>query len=434
MKRVVALVRNYKPYNSAVGICVGNVLECMRGHADLWVVCEKSRPEEEAYEVVDGEHVLRFLSPQTRRRAGLAEKAKRAKSALTRGLWRVAYEGVRAAYNIQFLSSRQSVQKKLVDCYLDALRSLPFVPDLLVPTCMPVEALIACRRFCEENPGTVYVPLLFDRFADSGTLHRLAFNKRLKYRRNQQIEQEVLGDDACARVLYVESWQGRIASMEGIAPASLIEHPLLVKRGLERAPVFDGGVVNLVYAGTLTWAARNPSCTLEIARLLSCQDLPIVLHVYGAGDAMRAVAECAGRYPHAVKHHGSVTAEEASRAIGAADVLVSIGNSDTAQTPSKVFEYMATGKPILHIAKTADDPVIEVLSRYPLAVTAVEDTALSSAEIERIRYYIREYKGKAVPFEEVARLFETALPSYAAGLLRDCLDASGVAASSVERR
>ena len=37
--------------------------------------------------------------------------------------------------------------------------------------------------------------------------------------------------------------------------------------------------------------------------------------------------------------------------------LISIGNMNTHQLPSKVIEYLSTGKPVIHFAEVADDPV-----------------------------------------------------------------------------
>ena len=45
--------------------------------------------------------------------------------------------------------------------------------------------------------------------------------------------------------------------------------------------------------------------------------------------------------------------------------LLSIGNKNAAQLPSKVIEYLSTGKPVVHFAEIGDDPVIEISKKYP---------------------------------------------------------------------
>jgi len=45
--------------------------------------------------------------------------------------------------------------------------------------------------------------------------------------------------------------------------------------------------------------------------------------------------------------------------------LLSIGNKNSAQLPSKVIEYISTGKPVVHFAEIGDDPVFEISKKYP---------------------------------------------------------------------
>jgi hypothetical protein len=40
--------------------------------------------------------------------------------------------------------------------------------------------------------------------------------------------------------------------------------------------------------------------------------------------------------------------------------LVSIGNLNTTQLPSKVIEYISTGKPVIHFCEVENDPVVNI--------------------------------------------------------------------------
>lgn len=394
---------------------MGNVLQCL-DDVEVHVICEKTQLHEPAEEQIDGEYIHRFVSPQTKLRNECLEKASKASSWISRNLWKITFQTVRAAYNAAFLLGSESVQRGLSSCYLTALEELSFRPDLIVPTCMPIESLVACWRFCGKHPGARYAPVLFDRFADNETLHRFAFNKRLKYRRNQRVEQQVLSSPSCAAVLYVDSWGPRVESMDQIAPAHRIEHPLLVEREVRDGAVFGGERINIVYAGTLTKAGRDPSYAL---RLVGASEIgtPVTLHVFGMGDAMPLVEKFAEDHPDLVQYHGAVSSKHAQAAVIGSDVLLSIGNRDIAQTPSKIFEYMATGKPIVHIAKTVDDPVNAILMRYPLGLVLLEDEALFDDQLNQMRYYIADHRSDTVDFSEVARLFAPALPCFTAELL-----------------
>jgi hypothetical protein len=44
--------------------------------------------------------------------------------------------------------------------------------------------------------------------------------------------------------------------------------------------------------------------------------------------------------------------------------LLSIGNLNPSQLPSKIIEYLSTGKPIIHFAEIDDDPVIQISKQF----------------------------------------------------------------------
>ena len=44
--------------------------------------------------------------------------------------------------------------------------------------------------------------------------------------------------------------------------------------------------------------------------------------------------------------------------------LLSIGNLNPSQLPSKVIEYISTGKPVIHFAEIANDPVIKISEKF----------------------------------------------------------------------
>jgi hypothetical protein len=53
--------------------------------------------------------------------------------------------------------------------------------------------------------------------------------------------------------------------------------------------------------------------------------------------------------------HGLQSRADVRKAMMRMDVLVNIGNVTTWQLPSKAAEYYASGKPVLHVAQTAND-------------------------------------------------------------------------------
>ena len=99
--------------------------------------------------------------------------------------------------------------------------------------------------------------------------------------------------------------------------------------------------------------------------------------------------------------------------------MLSIGNTTNDQKPSKVVEYMAMGKPILHICSIAGDPVRGDVAAYPLGcvIEAGEDSVRAC---ETVRAFLERTRGEEMTFDEVEDLFRDENPEAAAERLLRC--------------
>ena len=90
------------------------------------------------------------------------------------------------------------------------------------------------------------------------------------------------------------------------------------------------------------------------------------------------------------------------------DVLINIGNSVDNQIPSKIFEYISTGKPIINVYKTPACPTLRYLTRYPLALNLFEEDVSKdlSGTASAVRAFCLENRGKRVPAEIIRETFE----------------------------
>ena len=90
-----------------------------------------------------------------------------------------------------------------------------------------------------------------------------------------------------------------------------------------------------------------------------------------------------------------------------ADVLVNIGNAADNQMPSKIFEYISTGKPIINIYKLPECPTLKYLAKYPLALCISEEEIREDLPgcAARVRAFCLSNRGKRVSAEEIGRLY-----------------------------
>jgi len=124
----------------------------------------------------------------------------------------------------------------------------------------------------------------------------------------------------------------------------------------------------------------------------------VLLHLYGYGcnDIIEKFKKTLG---DRLIVHGKVSREETLEAMFNADILVNIGNSIPNQLPSKVFEYISMGKPVVNFAELKEDTSHRYFSKYPLALTVYNDQDIEK-NLSLVEKFIFENKGKSLLFEE----------------------------------
>ena len=149
---------------------------------------------------------------------------------------------------------------------------------------------------------------------------------------------------------------------------------------------------------------RDPRATIALFDKV-CEDPDIEATFAGTLEGESA----AEYFPEGcrVQYAGVLKGKELAEAYDRTDVLINIGNSVLNQMPSKIFEYISSGKPIINVFKSPDCPTLKYLTRYPLALNLFEgDIAEHPAEkAAEVRAFCRESRGKRVPAEEIQKTF-----------------------------
>ena len=156
------------------------------------------------------------------------------------------------------------------------------------------------------------------------------------------------------------------------------------------------------FVGTMAPGIRSPETALALFAALD--DPAVTLTLAGPGldkfpaDNARRVLGSRLVTP------GAVPTTEGRRLQNEADVLVNLGNQMANQLPSKVYEYLGSGKPILHLAANREDPVLPLLARYPLALVRFD------ADPAPVARWLSEVRGRRLPYETAAALYPEAAP------------------------
>jgi len=193
----------------------------------------------------------------------------------------------------------------------------------------------------------------------------------------------------------------------------LTEHPMLRDLGVPLT-MSDDGIDRFVYAGALDRTTRNPTYMLDLFQhLVAGVTLDFDLYSYGNCEAL--IRE--QRYASFVRANGRVSPDEAIEAMQHADFLVTQGNDSDDVTPSKLFDCMSTGRPIIHFCYRDSDPYIKYLARYGLGHTVrIGSDIVESAS--SLRDFMDSSRGARIDFMSLSRAFPECMPAHLSAALR----------------
>lgn len=230
--------------------------------------------------------------------------------------------------------------------------SLPFTGHLI--------GLAAKRRFTG-------IPWLAD-IGDPFTIQAKPLNNaRLYGRISRNLERKVLRCADAAVVTHAGAVRAYRAAFGDVTDRLAVVPPLWSESAIVPVEALPGeGGILIGYFGALYAPVRTPDAFLDLLektrRLRSDSAARLSVQVYGEifPEFFKKLHEAPG-----VHLHGLRSREEAWSAMLRMDVLLHIGNSTAYQLPSKVVDYLASGKPVLHLSYVDDDPFLDFWGDVP---------------------------------------------------------------------
>lgn len=213
-----------------------------------------------------------------------------------------------------------------------------------------------------------------------------------------------------------------------IAPTALRDYaegaPLYEVRGKMRVLGFPALVpmpdpaphegLRCTFCGSLYPGLREPNFALALFAALN--DHELTLTMAGRGwKSFSAATKAAGQVLGSrLVLPGPLPPAEAAALEQDADVLLNLGNTRDEQMPSKIFAFLGSGKPILHLAASDSDPTLPYLARYPLALVLYAKDGVTPGVTARLNRWLHEVRGRQLPFAETAQLYPEFTPEKVA--------------------
>lgn len=410
MKHIVFILGSYYPNYSAVGKCLGNIADVLVLKNKITVISMKNTVIQANKDFYNKQVILRVTTKYLEKRMFIEEKLKQTAGLRNKRL-KLVQHSLKLHGFFKTLMSKETIDNQLVTAYQKALLDVSDPVDIITPTCNPFESVVTAMKYKENNPDVEIIPYLFDLFAENLNLNRLSLNRALKRKNNMQLENEMF--EKSKSVLYVANWTSYIKKYysQYYEKTIEVEHPLLLKIDERKAKKIDDKI-HIVYTGIVDFKNRNPDHVLEILTQLKSEKIVIDFYTFGSGEDI--IEQYAERYANRIVAHGKVSSDEAGIARSTSNILLSIGNVDTSQIPSKLFEYMSAGKAILHFAYTKSDPAIQILNNYPVKMIVLRNQKM---DIEMLECFIFKNSQTNISFDEIFENYSSASPEMIAQIL-----------------
>lgn len=169
-----------------------------------------------------------------------------------------------------------------------------------------------------------------------------------------------------------------------------------------------GETITLSFVGTMCDGVRTPYAFLKILAKIS--NLKVKVIFAGRNSCVDLLDYLKDSKNVTLEIIGEVPYNEAQKIIKESDFLINFGNTNPNLVPSKIFEYMSYGKPIISTYTCDSDSSIPYLLKYPLVFLIDERIETTKQISEKLELFIKENKEKQVSYSTIVEKFYNNTP------------------------
>lgn len=188
----------------------------------------------------------------------------------------------------------------------------------------------------------------------------------------------------------------------------LIDTPMLKE---VKAEINEDDLINFVYTGFLNKDYYSPKPFIELLKN-NLDKKNWRLHVYSRGNGTISISE-AERNDNRIINHEYVSQDKLTDIYNKANIFLSIDNVLKVKSiPSKFFEYIGVGKPVIHFAQKGSALAKDYVSKYELGLNVdANNVAMANKEINS---FINNNYNKKVDYPTVKSIYFMNEPEYSA--------------------
>lgn len=417
LANVVVLAGHYYPFYSANGSIMKNLIDELKTEHEIIVIAVKNNFELSDYEEYDGYNIIRLNEFATCFH-NFCERKKHSAKGLKKNIFNFLLQSKRVLLLLKKVLKKESLDQSLVKKHYNSLQRLNenFPIDVILPVSLPFESFVAAAKFKKTYPNVKVLPFQLDHFSESETLHNSSFIKKLRYKKHIEIEKDCIKNSDHFYILpQLKEHYGDKEFIHFHEKITVCEHPLIKAKVVTELNTikFRDNCINLVYAGSLYKDIRSPKYILDILTYIPSNE-NICFNVFHFGNCNEILEDFKDRLGVSLQNYGQVPAEISLSAMNDSDILISIANNINNQVPSKIFDYLSFGKPIIHLYQDDSDPYLNLLKEYPLALCVKMDNEKIKDNALKIQEFCKSNSGNIISFDEVQKKYFYATPSFVA--------------------
>lgn len=271
---------------------------------------------------------------------------------------------------------------------------------IVVNVCYPFESCLTIMEYLEKQDKSFgWIMYMQDPFASN-------YYYRSKYAKNELDEIQTKAFMMADKIIVTTPILKEIVNQPLVIPIQKLKalnFPIIKKprrADIENSIIFQKNYVNCVFVGKFNRDTRNPDKLFHIFEQF--HENRIRLHIIGEDK------ENWNAYLHQgfdnIFFYGTQSKEIAINAELDANILVNVGNLVSNQLPSKLLEYISTGKPIVNLYKTLDCPTLEYMERYPYSINIAEDS-ITPKIMQKLLYFCVHYRKINVNYRYIYKKF-----------------------------
>ncbi len=271
--------------------------------------------------------------------------------------------------------------------------------EIVIPVIKPNDHLKIAYFFKKLKPNIKVIPYILDsldselNFSDNFKF----FNFRnFKIRRMKKLKEQTNKISEKIIKMKYDSTEDKILGLK----TKYFDIPLLENRNFNLEKIKEANEINIVYAGTLSEEYRDPHIFFEVLDEVKIEK-KIKLEIYGKNNFINSYISLKNRKDFII-NKGEINHNEILEKYKKANFLLSIGNKGTKQVPSKIFEYMSLGKPIIHFYFEENDSSLEYLKKYPYTIFLKANEEIEKLK-EELENKLTSFDTKLVKYEEIKK-------------------------------